>query len=82
LEQTTEEIMQAMKQHRHAETIWEETERMLRRADLVKFAKFHPGIPEHEEMLKIAHDIVDRTKFVEPAVQPEVKQQVPADVGS
>jgi len=30
----------------------------------VKFAKFMPGIPEHEEMMTIAYDLVDRTKLI------------------
>jgi hypothetical protein len=40
-------------------------ERILRRADLVKFAKFEPGIADHEEMITVIHDFVDRTKIVQ-----------------
>ena len=78
LEQTTDEIMAALKRHRHAETIWAETESTLRRADLVKFAKYQPGIPEHEEMLGVAYDIVEKTKLVEAAPSPETEQKVSA----
>jgi hypothetical protein len=73
LEQTTEEIMYALRKHQHAEPVWEETERILRRADLVKFAKYQPGISEHEEMFDIAMDIVDKTAPVSAAA--EVSQQ-------
>jgi hypothetical protein len=74
LEQTTEEIMHALRKHQHAEAVWDETERLLRRADLVKFAKYQPGIVEHEEMFTVAMDIVDKTASV-PAVPVEVSQQ-------
>lgn len=80
LEQTTDEIMEALRQHRHAETIWEETELILRRADLVKFAKQQPGIPEHEEMLTVVYDIVDKTKLVEALPSTEKERRVPVDV--
>lgn len=80
LEQTTDEIMGALRQHRHAETIWEETELILRRADLVKFAKHQPGIPEHEEMLNVVYDIVDKTKLVEALPSTEKERRVPVDV--
>jgi hypothetical protein len=74
LEQTTEEIMHALGKHHHAKVVWDETERILRRADLVKFAKYQPGIREHEEMFAVALDIVDRTTAV-PAAPVEVSQQ-------
>jgi hypothetical protein len=46
---------------------------MLRRADLVKFAKHQPGIPEHEETINIAYKVVNRTKAVE--VRPELPSE-------
>ena len=72
LEQTTDEIMGALREHHHAKSIWDETEEMLRLADLVKFAKYQPDIPEHEQTMNVAHDIVQKTRFVEPT--PEVKE--------
>jgi hypothetical protein len=66
LEQTTDETMEALQKHRHAEAIWEDTEEMLRLADLVKFAKYQPDIPEHEQTLQTAFDIVEKTRMVEP----------------
>ncbi len=50
-----------------------ETEKILRRADLVKFAKYQPGIPEHEETMVVVHDVVDKTKLVAmtPVAEPQ-----------
>ena len=62
LEQTTDEIMHALHGHIHADGISAETAEILRLADLVKFAKFQPGLQDHERMLTVAYDIVDRTK--------------------
>lgn len=67
LEQTTDEIMHSLRQHHHAEPILAETEEMLRTADLVKFAKYQPGIPEHENMLVTAYGIVEKTRVIERA---------------
>jgi hypothetical protein len=72
LEQTTDEIMGALRKHRHAEAIWEDAEEMLRLADLVKFAKYQPDIPEHDQTLQTAFDIVEKTRMVEP--KPEEKE--------
>jgi len=77
LEQTTDEIMSALRQHRHAETVWKETGEMLELADLVKFAKVRPDMADHERMFVTAQDIVQKTRIVEP--QPEEKG-VTADV--
>ena len=62
LEQTTEEIMSALRRIGGTEPIREESERMLRTADLVKFAKYQPGIADHEELLRTAYDIVETTR--------------------
>ena len=35
---------------------------MLRLADLVKFARFEPGITDHEEVLALAYAIIDKTR--------------------
>lgn len=69
LEQTTDEILIALSMFERAHPVREKAETMLRRADLVKFAKHQPSIPEHEQMLELAHEIVDMTKVrTEPAV--------------
>ena len=75
LEQTTDEIMCELKKHRHAEKVRDETERVLRRADLVKFAKYQPGIDEHEETLVVAFDLVEKTRGTEAQiVTPQLEQ--------
>jgi hypothetical protein len=61
LEQTTEEIAVALQVHPAAEPVREETLRVLRLADLVKFAKFTPGPSDHEEAIRVAYDVVQRT---------------------
>ena len=62
LEQTTEEILSAIEPHVRKSDILDVTGRLLTRADLVKFAKFTPGISEHEEALTHAYEIVEKTK--------------------
>ncbi|MFN0158199.1 MAG: hypothetical protein ACKVRP_09035 [Bacteroidota bacterium] len=62
LEQTSDEIMFALKRHPGAQGIWNETERALRLADLVKFAKYQPGVSEHEELMLVAYEIIEKTK--------------------
>ncbi len=62
LEQTTDEILVALRRFERGQGVLDKAETMLRRADLVKFAKHQPAIPEHEEMLVLAHDIIEMTK--------------------
>jgi hypothetical protein len=64
LEETTDEILAGLRSQQLDNGVLAETERILRKADLVKFAKYQPGIPEHEEMLVVVHDVVDKTKVV------------------
>ncbi len=77
LEQTTDEIMGSLRTHPHAGPVLSETEEMLRLSDLVKFAKMEPGISDHEKLLAVAYDIVDKTKqgnVVTPSVQAQPEQ--------
>jgi hypothetical protein len=69
LEQTTDEIMAALERHPSSSVVRAEIEDLLRRADLVKFAKLEPGIAEHEAGMKTAYDIVERTRAAERALQ-------------
>ena len=64
LEETTDEIITGLARLRFPEKMLADTERILRRADLVKFAKVHPDISEHEEIFTVVHEIVDKTKIV------------------
>jgi hypothetical protein len=65
MEETTDEILAGMRKLRFPDAMLGTAERILRRADLVKFAKFEPGIADHEEMITVIHDFVDRTKILQ-----------------
>ncbi|MBI5473084.1 MAG: hypothetical protein HY961_12140 [Ignavibacteriae bacterium] len=65
LEKTTEETLSDLRQFPSAHPIIEPTNRILRRADLVKFAKYEPSIPDHEDMLATAFEIIDKTRVIE-----------------
>jgi hypothetical protein len=73
LEETTDEILSSLHDKQLDKNVTAETEKILRRADLVKFAKYQPAIPEHEEMMVVVHDVVDRTKPVPmtPVAEPQ-----------
>jgi hypothetical protein len=79
LEKTTDEIMDDLRRFSNAHPVLEQTDRILRRADLVKFAKHQASIPEHDETLAAAFEIVDKTKVVE-AAEPMGKEKETADV--
>jgi len=80
LEQTTDEILEGLNMFHLAPEVIAEMEKILRRADLVKFAKFQPGIPEHEETMTVAYEIVHKTKATTLAAvapsEPRVKEYV------
>ncbi len=65
MEETTGEILAGLRKLRFPDDMLATAERILRRADLVKFAKFEPAIADHEEMITVTHDFVDRTKIVQ-----------------
>jgi hypothetical protein len=83
LEQTTDEIMDAITLFNIPSPVSGELGSLLRMADLVKFAKFVPGVSDHEGSMARAYDFVDRTMVV-PANSAGVEtgQGVQADVGS
>ncbi len=64
LEETTDEILGALKGVSAPPKALECAMKMLQLADLVKFAKFTPGIPDHEELMTLAYDIIEHTKPV------------------
>jgi len=80
LEQTTDEIMSALHRDPRTHSIIDHTEQMLRLADLVKFAKYQPGVADHEHLLASAYDVIERTR---PVAQPQVqKERVEANAGT
>lgn len=76
LEQTTDEILDGLRSQQPGDGVMERTEKILRRADLVKFAKHQPGISEHEETIAVVYDVVDKTKIV--AMTPAEPQRIGA----
>ena len=73
LEETTDEILAGLRSKQLDNGVMAETEKILKRADLVKFAKYTPGIPEHEEMMVVVYNVVDKTKPVAmtPVAEPQ-----------
>jgi hypothetical protein len=67
LERTTDEILEDLRRLRMPGELSGKAETLLRRADLVKFAKHAPEVPEHEESVRTVYDFVERTKITEQA---------------
>jgi len=67
LEQTTDEILSELRRHPTAEEVWGETGEVLRRADMVKFARHMPSMSDHEKAMETARNIVERTRVKEPS---------------
>ncbi len=78
LENTTDETMAHLVRFSSTNAIVHQTETMLRRADLVKFAKYQPGISEHDEMMAIAYEIIDKTRVVEHQAEKSAEETVNA----
>jgi hypothetical protein len=78
LEETTDEILAGLSGIKLSGDLLRAVEKILYRADLVKFAKAQPGIHEHEEILTVVYDVVDRTKLVvmTPVPEPDAKAGV------
>jgi hypothetical protein len=68
LEETTDEILVGLRELHLRPAVSDEIEEVLRRADLVKFAKHKPVMAEHEQTLKQACTIVEKTRA--PATPP------------
>jgi hypothetical protein len=78
LEQTTGEIMASLDRHPSSAPARAEIEGLLRMADLVKFARLEPGTADHEEGLRTAYEVVERTR---PAERP-LQERTGSHVGS
>ena len=70
LESTTREILEHLEPVRPEPDLWQQIERLLRRADLVKFANLTPERAECELVLEDAEQIVKRTMREEPKPEP------------
>jgi len=71
LEMTTTEIKELLICEGIEEPVREKTGGVLDMCDFVKFAKFRPGVEDHERCLADAFDIVHETKIVMVAAGPE-----------
>ncbi len=82
LEETTDEIVAGLSRQAIDGSAVASAESILRRADLVKFAKYQPVMADHEDSLAGVYRIVDQTRVAEmtPVHAQEVKGQ--ADVES
>jgi hypothetical protein len=80
LERTTDEILDDLRRIRMTNELLGKADRLLRRADLVKFAKHKPATPEHDESMQIVYDVVERTRITETAAAPGAGGRT--DVGS
>jgi hypothetical protein len=79
LEMTSDEILQRLKRIEETQQIRTELRSFFTTADLVKFAKYEPSVPEHENELRWAYEIVratvPRVRFEE-----EVEKEETVDV--
>jgi hypothetical protein len=82
MEETSDEILAGMRQRRFPAPMLDEAERILRRADLVKFAKYQPVASENEEMFTVVGDIVEKTRIVQMTSAAPSTQKVEAHAGS
>lgn len=82
LEETTDEIIGGLQRVPVRQQVLQEMEKVLRRADLVKFAKHQPALSEHEEMMTVAYAVVEMTKAVQPQPTPAGETEGGTHVGS
>ena len=84
LEMTTTDVLDGLSREDVFEEDYDLFQMFLDRCDLVKFAKMIPTAEENEEILRLAYEIVDRTKVLFEAEPEEdvgeIKEK--ADVGS
>jgi hypothetical protein len=82
MEETSDEILSALQKLRFPGTMMADADRILRRADLVKFAKYQPSLEEHEEIFTVIHDFVDKTKIVQMTPVPQETLKVAVHAGN
>jgi hypothetical protein len=62
LEETTDGILEGLQKHQFRTDLLSRVDAVLRRADMVKFARQQPGIPEHEKTFTEVAEVVETTK--------------------
>ncbi len=63
LEETTDETLAGLRTAQVGDGLLEPAEVILRRADLVKFAKYHPTVTDHEDSFRGVIAFVEKTKM-------------------
>ena len=83
MEQTSTELLDALKQEQLDKALLKELNTMLDTADLVKFAKYEPGAIENEQAIPVVVHFVQATMLVEPepesepaTIEPKEKEEV------
>ena len=76
MEQTSAELIEALKQEQLDKALLEELSDMLGTADLAKFAKYEPGALENEQSIPVVVHFVQTTMLVSPET-PESLGQAP-----
>ena len=81
MEMTTTEVLEGLSDEEVLEEEFQLFQAFLERCDLVKFAKVVPSVEENDEILRMAYEIVDRTKVIleEPSEEAEIKAKDKAE---
>jgi hypothetical protein len=82
LEETTDEILLGLRGLDLRTAVSGEVEEVLRRADLVKFAKHKPVMAEHEQTLTRAYSIVEKTRTTAPTPADQERGKAEEHVGN
>jgi len=72
MEQTSAELLSALKQEQLDKALLEEVNAMLQTADLVKFAKYQAGVEENEQAIPVVVHFVQATMLIAPDAASEL----------
>lgn len=82
LEETTDETLAGLRSAKIGDGLLGPAEVILRRADLVKFAKHHPTVTDHEDSYRGVLAFVEKTKLVAMTPVPAEGERAKTDVES
>ncbi len=82
LEETTDETLDGLRNVKIGDGLLGSAETILRRADLVKFAKHHPTVTEHEDSFRGVIAFVEKTKMLPMTPVPADEGKAKTDVES
>jgi hypothetical protein len=80
MEQTSAEMLEALKAEQLDKALWRELSDMLEIADLAKFAKYEPDASENEQAIPVAVHFVQATMIAEAETETEAKSEEGAAV--